>query len=147
MLLCCKVCVQGQPSTCLLFVLSLYPLFPCFSQGPAHLLHCLTRYWKHLGCTQTQADHLDPSLQTHVTQTCTEAERGGFFSYVAGTALHMLRTFGSSRLGGLKVQNWRSTLPMAKGLSSSAAVCVMVSFLELEKFKTSNSLCFTYCSA
>ena len=53
-----------------------------------------------------------------------EAQRGGFWSYVAGTAYRLLV---SHQISGLVLDNHRTTLPMSKGLSSSAAICVMVS--------------------
>ena len=56
--------------------------------------------------------------------TMQEAAAGGFFSYAAGVAYKMLVDFG---VGGLEVDNYRTTLPLKKGLSSSAAFCVLVS--------------------
>jgi len=52
-----------------------------------------------------------------------EAQRGGFWSYIAGVAY---RIAVSHHVGGLSLDNYRTTLPMGKGLSSSAAICVMV---------------------
>ncbi|KAJ9514941.1 hypothetical protein QJQ45_002769 [Haematococcus lacustris] len=52
-----------------------------------------------------------------------EAQSGGFLSYVAGTAYRLLT---AHHIGGLELVNHASTLPMSKGLSSSAAICVMV---------------------
>ena len=52
-----------------------------------------------------------------------EAKTGGFWSYAAGTA-YKIST--DSRVGGVEVDNYRTTLPMGKGLSSSAAMCVLV---------------------
>lgn len=49
---------------------------------------------------------------------------GGFWAYVAGTA-HKLCTEHMLE-GGLRIENYRTTLPFKKGLSSSAAICVMV---------------------
>jgi mevalonate kinase len=51
------------------------------------------------------------------------AESGGFFSYAAGVAYYMLEFYG---VGGLKIDNYKTTLPVKKGLSSSAAFCVLV---------------------
>ena len=45
-----------------------------------------------------------------------------FDSYAAGTAALMVREHG---VGGLRLDVWRRTLPLGKGLSSSAAVCVL----------------------
>ena len=76
------------------------------------------------------------------------ALKGGFFSYIAGTAatvlshrkyysMHAMPTVdsntysittdsGSTSTFGISISNYRTTLPMRKGLSSSAAVCVLV---------------------
>ena len=51
-----------------------------------------------------------------------EAESGGFFSYVAGVAFRMLTHY---QVRGLVIDNYRTDLPVKKGLSSSAAVCVL----------------------
>lgn len=45
-----------------------------------------------------------------------------FDSYAAGTAALMVREHG---VGGLRLDVFRRTLPLGKGLSSSAAVCVL----------------------
>ena len=55
---------------------------------------------------------------------CTEAQGGGFWSYIAGTAYRLLVSHVIPC--GIAIDNYRTTLPMGKGLSSSAAVCVMV---------------------
>ncbi len=52
-----------------------------------------------------------------------EAEKGGFFSYVAGVAYQL---FTHYRVRGLEIDNYKTDLPVKKGLSSSAAVCVLV---------------------
>ena len=58
------------------------------------------------------------------------AQGGGFFSYIAGTLLSLMQwdTQYASLLQehGLDIDNYHTTLPMQKGLSSSAAVCVLV---------------------
>lgn len=46
-----------------------------------------------------------------------------FFSYVAGVALYIKENYN---VGGLKVTITKMTLPMKSGLSSSAAICVLV---------------------
>lgn len=53
----------------------------------------------------------------------TEAAAGGFFSYAAGVAAYMLDFYG---VDGLEIDNYKTTLPVKKGLSSSAAFCVLV---------------------
>ena len=52
-----------------------------------------------------------------------EAQRGDFFSYAAGVACYMLTFY---EVGGLEIENHETTLPVQKGLSSSAALCVLV---------------------
>jgi len=52
-----------------------------------------------------------------------EAEAGGFFSYAAGVAYQVLTHY---RVRGLEIDNYRTDLPIKKGLSSSAAICVLV---------------------
>jgi UTP-glucose-1-phosphate uridylyltransferase/mevalonate kinase len=52
-----------------------------------------------------------------------EAEKGGFFSYAAGVAYQAMTHY---RVHGLTIDNYRTDLPVKKGLSSSAAVCVLV---------------------
>lgn len=47
----------------------------------------------------------------------------GFFSYAAGVAAEMLGRVG---VGGLRVRVVHDDLPVGKGLSSSAAICVLV---------------------
>ena len=51
------------------------------------------------------------------------ANQGTFFSYAAGVAYHMLCHY---RVGGLEIDNYETDLPLKKGLSSSAAFCVLV---------------------
>jgi len=52
-----------------------------------------------------------------------EAEKGGFFSYAAGVAYQVMTHY---RVRGLEINNYMTDLPIKKGLSSSAAVCVLV---------------------
>ena len=54
---------------------------------------------------------------------CREAKAGGFWAHVAGTAYKMVV---EHLVAGLRIDNYRTTLPFKKGLSSSAAVCVAV---------------------
>jgi len=50
------------------------------------------------------------------------AQCGDFFSYCAGVASYMLKKY---KIGGLMIHN-RMNLPIRKGLSSSASICVLV---------------------
>jgi len=52
-----------------------------------------------------------------------EAEKGGLFSYAAGVAYQILTHY---RVRGLEIDNYHTDLPIKKGLSSSAAICVLV---------------------
>ena len=52
-----------------------------------------------------------------------EAENGGFFSYAAGVAYQILTHY---HVRGLEIDNYATNLPIKKGLSSSAAICVLV---------------------
>ena len=52
-----------------------------------------------------------------------EAMKGGFTSYVAGAAYQILTHY---RVRGIEIDNYRTDLPIKKGLSSSAAICVLV---------------------
>jgi galactokinase len=68
--------------------------------------------------------HYEPfklPMESH-TLKCV-AQEGGFFSYAAGTAYQFLTHFG---VGGLEVDNYLTDLPIKKGLSSSAAFCVLM---------------------
>ncbi len=50
------------------------------------------------------------------------AREGGFWSYAAGTAHEVLQEFGA---GGISLECYGMDLPLQKGLSSSAAICVL----------------------
>ncbi|MEG4346667.1 GHMP kinase [Microcoleus sp. A003_D6] len=52
-----------------------------------------------------------------------EAQTGTFFSYAAGVAAQFLTYH---RVGGVEIDNYLTDLPIQKGLSSSAAICVLV---------------------
>ena len=52
-----------------------------------------------------------------------EASKGGFASYAAGVAYQILTHY---RVRGLEIDNYLTDLPVQKGLSSSAAICVLV---------------------
>ncbi len=69
----------------------------------------------------------DGELQTYdlpmESQALLEAaEAGGFISYAAGVAYQVLTHY---RVRGIEITNTRMDLPLKKGLSSSAAVCVL----------------------
>jgi UTP-glucose-1-phosphate uridylyltransferase/mevalonate kinase len=51
-----------------------------------------------------------------------EAQKGGFWSYIAGVAYQVLTNY---HVRGLVIDNYKTDLPIRKGLSSSAAICVL----------------------
>jgi UTP-glucose-1-phosphate uridylyltransferase/mevalonate kinase len=51
------------------------------------------------------------------------AKSGSFFCYCAGVASYMLEWY---KVGGVRIKITQMTLPMKSGLSSSAAICVLV---------------------
>jgi mevalonate kinase len=51
-----------------------------------------------------------------------EAISGGYFSYIAGVALKVLERYP---VNGLIIDNYKTDIPIKKGLSSSAAICVL----------------------
>ncbi len=51
-----------------------------------------------------------------------EAQKGGFWSYIAGVAYQILVNY---HVRGLVIDNYKTDLPLKKGLSSSAAICVL----------------------
>ncbi len=62
------------------------------------------------------------------------AQQGGFFSYVAGVASYINDNY---TVGGIKITILKRDLPIKSGLSSSAAICVLVAraFNQLYKLK------------
>jgi len=50
------------------------------------------------------------------------AARGGYFSYIAGVAAYISTFY---KIGGMELDCYKVTLPQKKGLSSSAAICVL----------------------
>jgi UTP-glucose-1-phosphate uridylyltransferase len=51
-----------------------------------------------------------------------ESQKGGFWSYIAGVAYQALTHY---HVRGLVINNYSTDLPIKKGLSSSAAICVL----------------------
>ncbi len=51
-----------------------------------------------------------------------EAQKGGFWSYIAGVAYQVMTNY---HVRGLVINNYKTDLPVKKGLSSSAAICVL----------------------
>lgn len=68
------------------------------------------------------------------------AEEGGLFSYVAGVAYQVITNYHNSNGNGIKIENYKMDLPLKKGLSSSASVCVLTAkaFNEMFDLKWTN---------
>ncbi|HNS51528.1 MAG TPA: GHMP kinase [Anaerolineae bacterium] len=76
-----------------------------------------------LNATTSDGEHHGPvSLPLDADALLAEAQGGGFWSYIAGTAYQVSTRY---RVAGLVLDNFRTTLPIGKGLSSSAAICVL----------------------
>ena len=62
------------------------------------------------------------------------AKEGGFFSYVAGVASYVNENYS---VGGVRIRITKMDLPIKSGLSSSAAICVLVAraFNQLYRLK------------
>ena len=75
-------------------------------------VYCQERNSQQLYCLPMDADVL-----------LAEAKEGDFFSYVAGVAYQCLTSYPVS---GLEIDNYLTTLPIKKGLSSSAAISILV---------------------
>ncbi len=66
---------------------------------------------------------IEAALPMQKNALLAEAQTGSFFSYAAGVAAQFLSRGGG---GGLEIDNYLTDLPIQKGLSSSAAICVLV---------------------
>ena len=78
-------------------------------------------------------EHHELIAELNLTKLKELANGGGFFAYVAGTlAACMEQQYAEIGYNsefykyGIEIVNYKTTLPMKKGLSSSAAVCVLV---------------------
>ncbi|MBD2183843.1 mevalonate kinase family protein [Aerosakkonema funiforme] len=68
--------------------------------------------------------HIEPlCIAPDSAELLSIAKAGGFWSYVAGTLHEILQSYPIS---GLEIKCDRMDLPLKKGLSSSAAVCILV---------------------
>ena len=82
------------------------PIFEMYSDAPE-----ITEVWSDFSCKMSE------------TELKTVAKSGSFFSYCAGVASYMLEWY---KVGGVRIRITDMTLPMKSGLSSSAAICVLV---------------------
>lgn len=76
-------------------------------------------------------------IEMHREQLKKEALKDNYFCYCCGVAAYMRENYN---VGGMKLDVTEVTLPMKKGLSSSAAICVLVAkaFNELYDLHLSN---------
>eukprot|EP01083_Nonionella_stella_P024678 68049_1 len=74
------------------------------------------------GTLDDNSHHHHFECKMELNALLTVAQSGSTYSYVAGVAYQMLL---KHRIGGLQIDNYLTTLPLKKGLSSSAAVCVL----------------------
>ena len=81
-------------------------IFEMYSEAPE-----INDIWQDFACRMNE------------TELKNVAKSGSFFSYCAGVASYMLEWY---QVGGVKITLKSMTLPMKSGLSSSAAVCVLV---------------------
>ena len=81
-------------------------IFEMYSDAPE-----IEGEWSDFSCRMNEAE------LKHV------AKSGSFFCYCAGVASYMLEWY---KVGGVRIRITRMTLPMKSGLSSSAAICVLV---------------------
>ena len=82
------------------------PIFEMYSEAPE-----ITDVWQDFSCRMNEQE-----LKS-------VAKSGSFFCYCAGVASYMLEWY---QVGGVKITLRSMTLPMKSGLSSSAAICVLV---------------------
>ena len=82
------------------------PIFEMYSDAPE-----ISDIWSDFSCKMNE------------TELKTVAKSGSFFSYCAGVASYMLEWY---KVGGVRIRITGMTLPMKSGLSSSAAICVLV---------------------
>lgn len=62
-------------------------------------------------------------MDIDVKKMLSVAKSNDFFAYVLGTAAHMYENY---KIGGIEIVVDKMTLPIKKGLSSSACICVLI---------------------
>jgi UTP-glucose-1-phosphate uridylyltransferase/mevalonate kinase len=76
-----------------------------------------------LKSTTNTGEHLGPyEIPMEPQALLAEAQKGGYWSYIAGVAYQVLTHY---HVRGLVIDNYKTDLPIKKGLSSSAAICVL----------------------
>jgi galactokinase len=123
-----RLCIAGEHSD---WAGEMRATHPALALG-----HCLVTMTEHgLRAEATRADALELStphpdggiarerLASTRAVLDAAARGGGFFSYAAGVAAEVRERWD---VGGLALRITEASLPLGKGLSSSAAVCVLV---------------------
>jgi UTP-glucose-1-phosphate uridylyltransferase/mevalonate kinase len=76
-----------------------------------------------LSSTAPDGTHMGPSeIPMEPKTLLQEAQKGGYWSYIAGVAYQVLTNY---HVHGLVLDNYKTDLPIKKGLSSSAAISVL----------------------
>jgi UTP-glucose-1-phosphate uridylyltransferase/mevalonate kinase len=76
-----------------------------------------------LTSTAPDGTHLGPTeIPMEPKRLLEEAQKGGYWSYIAGVAYQVLTNY---HVHGLVIDNYKTDLPIKKGLSSSAAISVL----------------------
>jgi UTP-glucose-1-phosphate uridylyltransferase/mevalonate kinase len=76
-----------------------------------------------LNSTAPDGTHVDPTeIPMEPKTLLEEAQKGGYWSYIAGVAYQVLTNY---HVHGLVLDNYKTDLPIKKGLSSSAAISVL----------------------
>lgn len=68
-------------------------------------------------------EHMEITIPLNDEDLLIEATSNSLWSYICGVTFQMRKKF--PQIGGLVLDNYKTTLPVKKGLSSSAAVCVL----------------------
>ena len=76
-----------------------------------------------LSSTAPDGTHMGPAeIPMEPKTLLEEAQKGGYWSYIAGVAYQVLTNY---HVHGLVIDNYKTDLPIKKGLSSSAAISVL----------------------
>ena len=123
-----RLCIAGEHSDWAGEMRAAHPAL-----APGHCLVTTTEQGLRAEATRADALELSPPRPdggvARERLACTQAaldaaaRGGGFFSYAAGVAAEVA---GRWDVGGLSLRITEASLPIGKGLSSSAAVCVLV---------------------
>ena len=78
---------------------------------------------KFIMCSSSELPEENWECEMDTTKLLYIAKQGGYFSYVAGVASYINDNYS---VGGIKITIIKRDLPIKSGLSSSAAICVLV---------------------